>query len=214
MKMKNQTPLLTVPSRFSLRFVPVLVIVALVAFCPTLMRAVTIAENTAGTLSSGGGFYFGQSFTTVAGSPESNIAFNFFSDVPATTPYAVGTGFLLSMAYTGTPSSLSSATPGFLGQANASGGFWTFNSSLTLLANTQYFFYENALSDSITGGNSYAGGQLYFANLADGDFAGLGISNNFRVTGSPAGVPDTGTTFSLLGFASLGLVALRRKLRC
>ena len=30
----------------------------------------------------------------------------------------------------------------------------------------------------------------------------------------PAGVPDTGSTLSLLGFASLGLVALRRKLRC
>jgi VPDSG-CTERM motif len=30
----------------------------------------------------------------------------------------------------------------------------------------------------------------------------------------PASVPDTGSTLSLLGFASLGLVALRRKLRC
>ena len=29
-----------------------------------------------------------------------------------------------------------------------------------------------------------------------------------------AGVPDGGSTLSLLGFASLGLVALRRKLRC
>ena len=28
------------------------------------------------------------------------------------------------------------------------------------------------------------------------------------------GVPDAGSTLPLLGFASLGLVALRRKLRC
>ena len=133
MNMKNQTPLLTVPSRFSLRFVPVLVIVALVAFCPTLMRADTIAQNIAGTVSLlRQHLYFGQSFTTVTLSPESNIAFNFFSNVPATTPYAVGTGFLLSMEYLGTPANLSSATPGFLGQATASGGFYTFNSSLTL----------------------------------------------------------------------------------
>ena len=36
------------------------------------------------------------------------------------------------------------------------------------------------------------------------------ILDNF-VFDAPAGVPDTGSTLSLLGFASLGLVALRRK---
>jgi VPDSG-CTERM motif len=36
----------------------------------------------------------------------------------------------------------------------------------------------------------------------------------FTLNGGPAGVPDAGSTLSLLGFASLGLVALRRKLRC
>ena len=34
------------------------------------------------------------------------------------------------------------------------------------------------------------------------------------VSVTPAGVPDAGSTLPLLGFASLGLVALRRKLRC
>ena len=34
------------------------------------------------------------------------------------------------------------------------------------------------------------------------------------VSVTPAGVPDGGSTVSLLGFALLGLVALRRKLRC
>jgi hypothetical protein len=213
MKMKNQTPRLTVPSRPSLRLAPVLVIVALMAFCPTLMRADTIAQHTDGTQNPGG-VYLGQSFTTVTLSPVSNIAFNFFLDVPATTPLALGTGFLLSMAYTGAPSSLSSATSGFLGQATASGGFYTFNSSLTLLPNTQYFFYENALRNQFSGGNFYAGGQGYVTFSANTGFGGTGASHNFRVTGSPAGVPDTGTTVSLLGFASLGLVALRRKLRC
>ena len=87
MNMKNQTPLVTVPSRSSLRLAAVLVIAALMAFCPTLMRADTIAENTAGTTIGPVG-YWGQSFTTVLG-PESNIAFNFFSDAPATTPLAL-----------------------------------------------------------------------------------------------------------------------------
>jgi VPDSG-CTERM motif len=214
LNMKNETPLVTVPSRSSLRLASVLVIAALMAVSPTLMRANTIAENIGGPDTSGSGFYWGQSFTTVMIGPESNIAFNLFSDVPATTPYALGTGFLLSMAYTGTPSSLSSSTPGFLGQANASGGFWTFNSSLTLLPNTQYFFYENAALGSISGNNAYAGGQFYFSFSDMGNFLfGGGNSINFRVTGSPAGVPDGGSTLSLLGLASLGLVALRRKLR-
>jgi hypothetical protein len=186
------------------------------AFCPTLMRADTIAENTAGPGFQGNIGCWGQSFTTVAGTPESNIAFNFFSNVPATTPYALGTGFLLSMQYLGTPANLSSATPGFLGQATASGGFYTFDSSLALSPNTQYFFYENAVipAFSITGGSIIAGGHLYLAGSANNDFFGASSSVNFRVTGSPAGVPDTGSTLSLLGFASLGLVAVRRKLRC
>ena len=32
--------------------------------------------------------------------------------------------------------------------------------------------------------------------------------------GEPVSVPDAGSTLPLLGFASFGLVALRRKLRC
>jgi len=48
--------------------------------------------------------------------------------------------------------------------------------------------------------------------------AGTGHSlDYFDLNGSitaPAGVPDAGSTLSLLGFASLGLVALRRKLGC
>ena len=51
--------------------------------CLTDARAATIAENTAGTFDISNNV-FGQSFTTSPGSPTSNIAFNFFSDVPAT----------------------------------------------------------------------------------------------------------------------------------
>ena len=39
-------------------------------------------------------------------------------------------------------------------------------------------------------------------------------ADSFTLQIGPAGVPDTGSTLSLLSFASLGLVALRRKLRC
>jgi hypothetical protein len=43
---------------------------------------------------------------------------------------------------------------------------------------------------------------------------GTGANQNFTLQIGPAGVPDTGSTLSLLSLASLGLVALRRKLRC
>jgi VPDSG-CTERM motif len=40
----------------------------------------------------------------------------------------------------------------------------------------------------------------------------FGTDVAFQINGTT--VPDTGSTITLLGFASLGLVALRRKLRC
>jgi hypothetical protein len=49
------------------------------------------------------------------------------------------------------------------------------------------------------------------------NFNGIGSPAYFITGGSitaPPSVPDAGSTLPLLGFASLGLVALRRKLRC
>jgi hypothetical protein len=174
-------------------------------------RAITIAEHTAGTLPDENGVA-GQSFTTVAGSPASNITFNFFTDVPATTPYAVGTGFLYSMQYAGTVGNLGSG-PGFLGQATSDGSFYTFDPALTLSPLTQYFFYINAPALSISLGGIYAGGQGYEA--FGGDIFLLEFSDgqswNFRVTGTPvSGVPDTGASALLLGLSFIGIFVVQR----
>jgi hypothetical protein len=40
------------------------------------------------------------------------------------------------------------------------------------------------------------------------------LLDDVRVNPAGVGVPDAGSTLPLLGFASLGLVALRRKLSC
>jgi len=69
------------------------------------------------------------------------------------------------------------------------------------------------LSDSMTFNNAT------FASLGvtPGTYVwtwGAGANQNFTLQIGPAGVPDTGSTLSLLSLASLGLVALRRKLRC
>ena len=147
-------------------------------------------------------------------SPESNIVFNFFSNAsPATTPYAIGTGFLLSMEYLGSPNGLSSATPGYLGQAAASGGFYTFNSSLTLAPATQYYFYESAgVNSGISFGGVYAGGHLYNSGGVNDPYnAGDTQSTNFQVTGIPTtnGVPDGGSTWILLLLGLTGVLGLR-----
>jgi hypothetical protein len=136
---------------------------------------------------------FGQSFTTPNGPSETNITFNFFSNIPPTTPYALGAGFLLGTPYTGLPSGLNPTTPGFLGETNASGGHYSFGSSVVLAGGTQYFFYETALlpQNAITGGGaSYSGGNDYIS-INSGPFrSSPPFSANFEVTGTAVPEPS------------------------
>jgi hypothetical protein len=176
-----------------------------------------IVVNTGGTAQSFGGFV-GQSFTMPSsGGPWNDITFNFFSDVPATTPFAIGTGFLLDQAYLGTPSNLSSATPGFLAESTGiTGGMYDFPAALTLNPGVTYFVYENTAFSfgAITGGNIFAGEHSYFTTAASINFAPQSVANNFAVSGIAAAVPEPSTwAMMLLGFAGLGFVFRRRKHR-
>lgn len=187
---------------------------ASLAFVTTSASAATLAEFTGGTVTTSPGNYSpGQSFTVTGSGSFTNISFNFFSNVPATTPFASGTGFLLSSSYGGTPAALSNATAGYLGQATASGGFYNFGSSVTLSAGTQYFFYTGqTFSSAITGAgfNAYAGGS-YLLSQQLGNFADtVNTDSNFRVTGDAVGAPDGGSTALLLALGVAGLWLGRR----
>ncbi|MBL9201041.1 MAG: hypothetical protein JNL39_11070 [Opitutaceae bacterium] len=190
---------------------PIAIGIALAVSAAVPARAVTVAEFTAGTAIASN-LIGGQSFTLVGAGSFTNISFNFFSDTPATTPSAAGTGFLLSSAYTGTPGALSSGTAGYLGSATASGGFWNFGSGVSLLGGTQYFFYANTAT-LITGSNlgGYGGGNYY--NGSSGSFVSSAVDANFRVTGDAVSAPDGGSTMLMFALGGLGLLLGRRSLR-
>jgi hypothetical protein len=71
----------------------------------------------------------------------------------------------------------------------------------------------NALSDTST----YNGATFARLGVTPGTYVwawGAGANQNFTLQIGAARVPDGGSTVSLLSFALLGLVALRRKLSC
>ena len=162
------------------------------------------------------------------------------SDVVATGSGPLDlTGLTLVVTYASLPAQIfpvlgqivtgsGSATDGYQGSISGptsfGGVFFTFASSgsgdsvgifrdtSTLLVPSGYVS-GTALSDSATYNNAT------FASLGvtPGTYVwtwGAGANQNFTLQIGPAGVPDGGSTVSLLGFALLGLAALRRKLGC
>lgn len=211
---------------FTIRPFKLVIVLTLLAFSPGTQLAAhadTVAQNIGSTSLNNFDEYFGQSFTVATSGPVTNIKFSFLNGLTAT--YAIGNAFLLSSAYTGMPTDLSISTPGFLGEATASGNQYTFAPSLTLQPGTQYFLYENALipQGSITGGNTILGGEGFSTGFstytASGNFAPfilpIGASSSFLVTGTPATVPEASSLLpmavGLMALSSLTFVARRRK---
>jgi hypothetical protein len=77
----------------------------------------------------------------------------------------------------------------------------------------QGYVSGTSLSDTST----YAGATLLSLGITPGIYTwtwGTGVHADSFTINAGVGVPDAGSTLPLLGFASLGLVALRRKLGC
>jgi hypothetical protein len=155
----------------------------------------------------------GQSVTTPnTGAGWDNITFNFYLYNAGSLGAAAATNgslFLLNTAYSGTPAALSSSTTGYIATATGNGSVWTFNASVTLLPNTQYFFYaqdaDGALWANNTGG-ALAGGNRYTATSTGTTFTATTDDMAFSLNGTPNPGPLPGS--GLLSFAVLGFGAI------
>jgi hypothetical protein len=188
-----------------------IVVVVAALFVPGILstaHADTVSSVTNGGVTSLSG-YWGETVTTIAGGPWDALALNFYASSGA--PEAVGDVYLLSQQYLGTPSNLSSSTPGFIAEGTASGGFYDFANGVTVLGGTEYWVYTDAAliltGDAVGNEYYYDGGG---ATSAFNAFPGRDI--NYTLTGSLVTTPEPGTSSLLLiGVASLGLMIVARK---
>jgi hypothetical protein len=205
-------------SRTPFAVTPLLAIVF--AATPSLAQGGVIVQYTAGD-SNTETLIFGESFTTPGGAPWDDITFNYYSnDNPVTTPSAAGNAFLLTQEYLGTPSALSSSTPGFLAESTGiSGEAWIFNPSVVLNPDTEYWLYPNAAVTGTGTDESQVTGtsteEAYMATSASADFSatfepeGLtGEIANFTVDGTALPEPST------FWLSSAALIALAFCVRC
>jgi len=187
-----------------------LMTVALFGALAVTAQAGPIVQYLNGTFSFAAGAPEGESFTTPGGGPWNSLSFNFYFNIPATTPAAPGTAFLLSMAYAGTPAALSNATPGFIASSTSNaGGIYAFASTVALQPNTEYWIFTNAvsvMSGSITAGTS---AQSQYTGVPFVNFPSQVL--NFTLSGIQA-TPEP-STWALTGVALCGLVFFVRRTR-
>jgi hypothetical protein len=216
LKMKNETPLVTVPSRFSLRkhaFYGILALVSLLGLAITQSAKASFIEtiNQVGTnvfATGSGTIDLGTlSFRATGNSGGSMQPSQAFIIIGAGANDSFGGGTEISG-----PVSFGGGT--LIGASSSSGdpvGIWGVVHALNVPVN---YMSGTPLSGSSTYNNATFASLginpgTYTWTWGTGDHA-----DSFTLQIGPARVPDTGSTLPLLGFASLGLVALRRKLRC
>jgi VPDSG-CTERM motif len=212
MKMKNKTPLLTVPSRSSLKkhaFYGIVALVSLLLLGITQSaRAYTVTMQQMGSnvVANGSGAFNLTGLTPLGPASGSSNGI-----LPSSHLIFMGDGSVTALdGYTGYTGPTGFGSGGVTLADTGSGDFVVLY--FTGLYVPQGYVSGNALLDSITFNNTN------FATLGvmEGTYVwswGTGPNQNFtlNIGGS---VPDGGSTVGLLGFALAGLGILRRKLRC
>lgn len=158
-------------------------------------------------------YYFGQEFLVGGSGSFDNISFNFIT--PTGSAYAIGTGYLYStLPYDVTPDDLSSTSADLIGTAVASDGVYTFDSSVTLTAGNEYYFYEDTLvpMGAITG-FGFATGALDYGTQNPADpyyWDESGSSSNYIVDGTAVTPEPSSIAFLGTGALAIGLMVRRR----
>lgn len=184
--------------------------------------AVIVEELTGDDIATGGPdnglFYWGQLFITPAGGAWDHIRFNFFSDVPATSPAAGSEAFLLSQEYTGAPEDLDTSTPGFLAKSTGvESGSFVFPAEVRLESGKAYWVFQNAVPLRLSGEGDAFTSPFAFYFSADPSLAYVQIpfvSTNFRVSGEAvegSAIPEPGTFWLLALAAAVSPLARRRR---
>ncbi len=214
--MKNETPLLTVPSQSSLRkhaFYAILALVSLLGLGMTQSaRAylVTVDQVGANVVATGGGAL---DFSPLMFS-DNVISNGQINPSGGTILTGLQSTVNFEDIFTGSITGPTSFGIGGLTNASSGSGFLVgINGPLDQI------FIPGGVSNiqPLPGTATYNNATFASLGLTAGTYEwtwGNGANQNFTLQIGPAGVPDGGSTLSLLGFASLGLVALRRKLRC
>ena len=219
--MKNETPVVTVSSASYLRLIPFLIIVALMAFCPTLMRADTIALSFAplGPTANAPFLTVGYAFTL-----SSPILVTQIGIWDPENDGLLGSSVVTIWTSTGTQEAQGTVPSGT--GATLTDGFRYVSIAPILLPAGTYtigsfsgdsgdVFRENASAITTASGVTYDGSRSTFFNafppgnilLAANGYFGP----NFQFTAATT-TPDTGTTASLFALSLTGLAFLRRKL--
>jgi VPDSG-CTERM motif len=214
MKMKDQTPLLTVPSRFSLRkhaFYGILAIVSLLGLGITQSARANLIIN--GDFETGN--LDGWTVTNAASGSHIFVDHGFIPN-PDTT---FGAYFGATAHQFDTISQTFATTPG----AHYSLSFFYEVLFTERLADNHFVVLLNGVNifDNLNSNPGYLTFTLndFLATDSSTTLVFEGFNTPWYdflddVSVNPASVPDAGSTLPLLGLASLGLVALRRKLRC
>ena len=174
------------------------------------VSAQVITENRSGASASSSAA--GQSVSFAGGGPYFNFTFNFYrSNSAGGAAFANGDLLLLSQAYAGTTTNLSSSTPGYLASSTASNNLWLFNLPSGLQASTQYFFYmksDPGVGLGISSANTYANGDRYSATTGGASTYAVGASDmNFTLAeaAAPVAAPPVGGGPIAWSIAALGL---------
>lgn len=183
------------------------------------VSAAVISQYQPGLASGGNAQDPGQSLTTPSGgSGWDQITFNFYHNETGAS-YAIGTLYLLSQAYAGTPQDLSPQTVGYIASATGDGSSYSFAPTIVLEPDTQYFFFAdlglpsgNSTNISSEFGGTFSGGDSYGSANGNSNFTVRPFDIAFSLSGiSVSPIPEPATACLALIVPAMFVLRRRKK---